>query len=159
MYICDQIRHNIFVATPKLSLSRNKSHSLYLLGTKSHMTNLKKIESCVGQFFGNQVLETCRDEDVTRPRVRPISSQFDPSTRVEFPRLLRERFPIGTKYIATVKVCQKTKLGKPYGPPYLKAYDIAIVPDSIPDQGLLATVRAGSVSGLAYEYFWKTKSD
>ncbi len=118
-----------------------------------------KIENCVGQFFGNQVLETCLDKDVTRPRVRLVDGEFASTVRVEFPRDLRKRFPIGTKYTATVKVCQETMSGKPYGKPYLRAYDIAIVPESVPDQGLLASVRSGSISGLAYEYKWITTKD
>jgi hypothetical protein len=123
------------------------------------MDKVHTISNYVGEFFGNVTLETCVDDDVSRPRVRPIGSQFPVSTRVEFPWSFRERFPIGTRFLATVKVCQKTKSGSPFGPSYLRAYDIAIIPASIPDQGLIASVRAGSISGLAYEYRWVTKSD
>jgi hypothetical protein len=113
-------------------------------------------EDQIGRFFDNVELETCRDEDVSRPRVRALNG-FSPDTRVEFPRALRDMFPIGTRYIATVKVCQKTQDEKPKGPPYLRAYDIALVSSSISDEGLVASVRKGSISGLAYEYVWKTK--
>ncbi|MFC3075780.1 hypothetical protein [Shinella pollutisoli] len=114
------------------------------------------IQSLVGKFFGNVELETCRDANVSRPRVRPIS-QFSRETKVEFPRQLREIFPIGTKYIATVKVCQKHENGETKGQPYLKAYDIAVVASSVKDEGLMARVKKGSISGLSYEYVWKTR--
>jgi hypothetical protein len=114
------------------------------------------VEVLVGQFFGHVELETCRDVDVSRPRVRPCN-RFSPDTRVEFPRHLREIFPIGTRFMATVKVCQKTVDRRPHGPPYLKAYDIAVVRESVVDHGLMAQVRRGSIGGLAYDYVWTTK--
>jgi hypothetical protein len=110
----------------------------------------------VGQFFGGIELETCTDPGVSRPRVRSITV-FPPTIRVEFSRPLREMFPLGTRFMATVKVCQKTLGGKPNGPPYLKAYDIAVIAASVPDAGLMARVRKGSISGLSYEYHWVTK--
>lgn len=125
-------------------------------GTIGNAPKMADLERLVGRFFGHVELETCLDADVSRPRVRPTSS-FSLNTRVEFPRALREMFPIGTHFMATVKVCQKTIDGKLNGPPYLKAYDIAVIAASVSDQGLRARVRKGSVSGLAYEYIWKTK--
>ncbi len=113
-------------------------------------------EDQIGRFFDCVELETCRDPTVSRPRVRPLD-KFNPDLRVEFPRHLRDLFPIGTRYLATVKVCQKTESGKPKGPPYLRAYDIALISSSVPDEGLVARVRNGSISGLAYDYIWKTK--
>ncbi|GMG85241.1 hypothetical protein LNKW23_44580 [Paralimibaculum aggregatum] len=113
--------------------------------------------SVVGQYFGDIVLETCTDPGISRPRVKPVKV-FPPSTRVEFPRKLREMFPIGTRFRATVKVCQKHDAeGKPNGPAYLRAYDIATIAASVPDEGLMAKVRAGSISGISYEYSWRTK--
>jgi len=76
---------------------------------------------------------------------------------VEFPRALREMFPIGTRFMATVKVCQNHMDGRPHGPPYLRAYDVAVIAASVSDQGLMAKVRKGSISGLAYDYVWTTK--
>ena len=115
-------------------------------------------EEMVGQFFGGIELELVREKDsITRPRVRPIT-MFPPSMRVEFPRKLREMFPIGTRFIATVKVCQKHQNGEVKGQSYLKAYDIAIVDGLLANEGLIATVKQGSISGLAYEYKWVTKS-
>ncbi len=118
---------------------------------------MEDLKMLVGRFFGGVVLETCRDGSVSRPRVKPVA-EFSPETRVEFPRKLRETFPIGTRFKATVKVCQKTSNGQDKGPPYLKAYDVSVIASTVPDQRLLAQVRAGSISGLSYEYFWKTKA-
>ncbi len=111
----------------------------------------------VGQFFGGVELETCTDKGVSRPRVRPVTI-FPPETRVEFQRDLREMFPIGTRFLATVKICQKTMNGRHHGPPYLKAYDVAVIWASVPNDGLMARVREGSISGLSYEYRWVTKN-
>jgi len=110
----------------------------------------------IGQFFGGVELETCTDPGMSRPRVMPMTI-FPPTVRVEFPRKLRELFPIGSRFKATVKVCQKTHDGEPHGPPYLKAYDVAIIASSVPNEGLIAQVRKGSISGLSYEYRRVTK--
>jgi len=116
---------------------------------------IKDPGDAIGHFFGSVELETCVDPGVSRPRVKAVTF-FPASTRVEFPRKLRETFPIGTRFKATVKVCQKTVDGEPNGPPYLKAYDIALVASSVPDPGLIAKVRKGSISGLSYDYHWTT---
>ena len=114
-------------------------------------------EAHVGRFFDDVEMETCLDPGLSRPRVRPVS-RFSPSIRVEFPRHLLEMFPIGTRFRATVKVCQKTAGGRPHGPAYLRAYDIALVAGSVPDEGLVGRVRRGSISGLAYVYEWRTRT-
>ena len=110
----------------------------------------------LGQFFGGVELETCTDPGVSRPRVKAVTV-FPPTMRVEFPRNLREMFPLGTRFKATVKVCQKTVDGEPNGPPYLKAYGISVIAATVPDEGLMAKIRKGSISGLSYEYHWVTK--
>ncbi|RVG14953.1 hypothetical protein [Sinorhizobium meliloti] len=124
------------------------------IGNAQKLTDLDKL---VGRFFGHIELETCLDATISRPRVRPVGA-FSPDIRVEFPRALREMFPIGTRFKATVKVCRKHVDGKPHGPPYLKAYDVAVIAASISDEGLMAKVRKGSISGLAYDYVWTTKN-
>ena len=115
-----------------------------------------------GQVYYGVTLKTHTDDissGISRPRVKPIDS-FDESVRVEFPRNLRELFPIGTEFKATVKVCQKhNKDGRARGAPYLKAYDVSVIVSSVSNEGLIAKVKAGSVSGLAYEYKYKTKTD
>lgn len=120
------------------------------------MRILKTHQLIEGNVFDNVVLETCCDDDVTRPRVRPIS-HFSADVWVWFPRALREEYPIGTRFRATVKVCQKhwSHNGLPKGPPYLYASNIGVIVQSIPDPGLRAKLRPGSVSGRAYYYIWK----
>ena len=112
-------------------------------------------QAVVGRFFGDVELESCLDKGLSRPRVRPVT-KFPEDMRIEFPFDLRHMFPIGTRFRATVKVIQKTMGGKPHGRPYLRAYDIALVPASVRDRGLVGRVRKGSISGLAYEYHWTT---
>jgi hypothetical protein len=120
------------------------------------MTVIPNLGQHVGQFFGQIELELCRDNGISRPRARPVSN-FSPDTRTEMSRHLREMFPIGTRFIATVKVCQKHNPGgQPFGKPYLKVYDLALIATSIPDEGLVAKVKSGSVSGLSYEYVQRT---
>ena len=77
-------------------------------------------ELIIGDKFDDVVLETIRVTGSSRPRVRPVEN-FDPNIRVEFPTKLREDNPLGTRFKANVKVSQKTKEGKPYGPRYLVA--------------------------------------
>lgn len=84
---------------------------------RQRMTNQQLI---VGDQFEDVVLETFRENGTTRPRVRPVEN-FDPNIRVEFPTKIREENPLGTQFKADVKVSQKTKEGKPWGPPYLVA--------------------------------------
>lgn len=120
------------------------------------MAKTIKAEDYIGEYFKQVTLETCREDrkgksGITRPRIRPVNA-FESTLRVEFSRKLRELFPIGTRYIATVKVCQQSRNGQPYGNPYLSASEIALTPESVPDKGLVAQVKSGSISGLAYEY-------
>ena len=65
-------------------------------------------EVSVGDFYEGVLLETCRDENrsITRPRVRPLE-YFPDWMRVEFPRDLREKYAIGTRFRADVTVGQK----------------------------------------------------
>lgn len=74
----------------------------------------------IGDKFDDVVLETIIGKGSSRPRVRPVEN-FDPDIRVEFPTKLREENPLGTRFKANVKVSQKTREGKPFGPPYLVA--------------------------------------
>lgn len=103
-------------------------------------------------FLQNAIVEICRDKSISRPRVSPVNPDYKDVT-VEFLRKLREQFPVKTQFVVTVKVCQKhNKDNSPKGAPYFRAYDISIIRGSVPDQGLLAKVKGGSVSGLSYEY-------
>ncbi len=109
-----------------------------------------------GQYYENVILETCVVPGVSRPRVRCVST-LPPDLLVEFPRDLREDYPIGTRFRAMVKVCQKhwNDDGTPKGPPYLRATDIGLIVSSIPDAGLRAKIQPGSRSGRAYHYVWE----
>lgn len=120
--------------------------------TKRHKTG----ELIEGSVHRKVMLETCRDTDVTRPRVRPVS-HFPADTRVWFPRELRTDFPIGTRFLATVKVSQKRiqRDGKLKGSPYLSASNIGVIVDSIPDPGLRAKIKPGTKSGRAFHYIWE----
>ena len=91
---------------------------------KTNQTNYE-LSSNLGKVYQNITLEPFFDNSATggsRIRVRPLHS-FKSNTRVEFPRSLRETNEIGTKFSASVKVCQKTftKTGLPKGQPYLLA--------------------------------------
>lgn len=119
-----------------------------------HMS--QKFVPVPGSEYERVMLETFRDQGVSRPRLRCLS-HFSQNLRVEFPRNLREKYPIGTRFLATVRVCQKhwNNDGAPKGPPYLRATNIGLIVRSIPDAGLRAKVRPDSVSGRAYYYVWE----
>jgi len=83
------------------------------------------LDKNVGNIYDNVILETFFENNAfggSRIRVRPLNL-FDVKTRVEFPKSLRETTDIGSKFSASVKVCQKTftKTGLPKGQPYLLA--------------------------------------
>lgn len=109
-----------------------------------------------GDWYFGVLLETCQDFDrsISRPRVRPFD-QLPQDIRVEFPRSLREDYPLGTRFRADVKVCQKHwSDGRPKGPPYLRADTDTIVKanDYTPDKIVFAVQRAGTISGRAYDW-------
>jgi hypothetical protein len=107
-----------------------------------------------GDEFERVVLKTFKGESVTRPRVKPIDDFFD-NMKVEFPRNLRENYPIGTTFIATVKVCQKhNKDGSLRGPKYLQAdtNTIDVHERSNSSKEEMAVQKTGTQSGRAYEY-------
>jgi hypothetical protein len=110
----------------------------------------------VGDFYEGVLLETCRDEDrsITRPRVRPL--EYFPSwMRTEFPRDLREKHAIGTRFRADVTVKQKHwGNGVPKGPPYLVASTSSIVREVgyTPHPTIMAVKKPGTISGRAHDY-------
>ena len=116
---------------------------------------MQNIAINVGELVKDVTLETHRDPQISRPRVRPLD-HFPNTMRVEFPRKLRELFPIGTQYRATVKVCQKHSAnGDPHAVPYLKAMEFKLIAESIPDKGMIAKLRSGCLSGRSYDYFFE----
>ena len=72
------------------------------------------IHLSTGDYFSGVLLKLCQETPTNRPRVRPIGA-FGSDVRVEFPRNLREQHPIGTRFRATVKVCQKHEKGGSLG--------------------------------------------
>ena len=92
--------------------------------SKTHQVDYELAKN-LGKVYHNITLQTFFDNTSSggsRIRVRPLNS-FQKNTRVEFPKSLRETNDIGSKFSASVKVCQKTfnKTGLPKGQPYLLA--------------------------------------
>ena len=50
------------------------------------------------------IVETCKDKWISRPRVKPLDW---PDININFPRELREKYPIWTRFEVDVKVCKK----------------------------------------------------
>ncbi|MDP2409432.1 MAG: HNH endonuclease signature motif containing protein [Pseudolabrys sp.] len=116
---------------------------------------MDQIEPKYGDSFEGVLLETFRDDQVSRPRVKPVAVL--PSwLKVEFPRHLREANPIGTLFRADVYVRQKHYPdGAPKGPLYLRANNNTIIKIAEPtsDKVQIAVQRRGTISGRAYDYF------
>jgi hypothetical protein len=75
--------------------------------------------------------------------------------RVEFPRHLREDYPIGTRFRADVTVGQKHwGSGVAKGPPYLAARPSSIVREVgyTPHPKIMAVKKPGTISGRAHDY-------
>jgi hypothetical protein len=75
--------------------------------------------------------------------------------RVEFPRSMREKYPIGTRFRADVTVAQKHwSNGIPKGPPYLAARPSSIVREVgyTPEIKIMAVPKPGTISGRAHDY-------
>ena len=107
-----------------------------------------------GEIFDGILLETFRQASISRPRVRPIS-ELPQDISVEFPRDLRTNHPIGTRFRADVKVCQKHYSdGKPKGNKYLRAdtNTIRLVSDFYPEDKLYAVLDPNSFSDRTYKY-------
>jgi len=114
-----------------------------------------------GSEFNLVELETCVDDNMSRPRVRPLKP-FPTAIRVEFPRPLRENYPIGTRFRADVIVCQKhNKDGSLRGNLYLSARPktIILVEDFTPSVMIMALQKASSASGRSYEYVEYSRCD
>ena len=104
-----------------------------------------------GNFYDDVELELIKDEGITRPRMRPVDG-LPVEMRVEVSRELRELFPLGTRFKANVKVCQKHIGSKPNGPPYLRVYEIGVVVSSIKDKGIVAKLDPSGADGRKYYY-------
>lgn len=116
---------------------------------------MDQLEPSDGDFFEGVLLETFRDHQVSRPRVRPVEL-LPHWLKVEFPRPLREENPIGTLFRADVFVRQKHySNGVPKGPLYLRADNSTIIKIAEPatDELQIARQRKGTISGRTYDYF------
>jgi hypothetical protein len=114
-----------------------------------------------GDSYQGILLETYVPQRVTRPGVRPISV-LPQNVKVEFPRKLRTEHPIGTRFSADVKVCQKhSSDGTPKGNKYLRAdtKSISIVGEFIPQNNLFATLDPNSIGDRSYNYIVSTKKN
>ena len=112
------------------------------------------MELIEGYEFELVELETFVDQNMSRPRVRPLSP-FPTAIKVEFPTALREENPIGTRFRSDVVVCQKhNKDGSIRGPIYLRSIKKTIVrvDDFTPQHMLMALRNPTSASGRVYEY-------
>lgn len=109
----------------------------------------------IDTYFEDALVETCIDKGMSRPRVRTIHQEIPTEWRVEFPRDLREKRSIGTRFRCDLKVCQKTNRdGSPKGKPYLRANFKTITPvsDYTPDSQFKAILDLSSKSGRAYTH-------
>ena len=107
-----------------------------------------------GDEFELITLETCKESGISRPQVKPLS-YFPREMKVEFPKGLREEHPIGTRFRANVKVCQKHNSdGSVKGVEYLRAdkKTIVLVKDFKPSQLIYALLKPDSKSGRVYDY-------
>lgn len=112
---------------------------------------MSQVSWSVGEFHSAVLLELIKDQGVSRPRMQPITN-FPQHWRIEVSRQLREEFPLGTRFEARVKVCQKHVKGKPNGPPYLRVYEIGVIVSSIKEKGLVAKLDPTGVDGRKYYY-------
>jgi len=114
----------------------------------------------VGERFEGVLLEVFRPESgsgTSRPRVRPVEG-LPRGLFVQFPRRLREEHPIGTRFRADVKVCQR--YDKQNGTPermFLFATNrtIRLADNANVNSSVRAVRTPGSVSGRAYDYVFE----
>ncbi|PHQ86180.1 MAG: hypothetical protein COB65_01485 [Thalassobium sp.] len=108
----------------------------------------------IGDRFDGVLLETIKGKGSSRPRVHPLE-YFDQDIMVKFPRNLRSDNPIGTRFRADVKVCQKTKDNKAHGNPYLDSTDSSIVKLDYKPKKIIKAIKLNTASDRAYEYIEK----
>jgi 5-methylcytosine-specific restriction endonuclease McrA len=109
----------------------------------------------VGTEFEAALVETCTDAGKSRPRVRALHPEIPDVWRVEFPRDLREQYPIGMRFRCDLRVCQKhNQDGSLRGQPYLFAdpSSIQTLTDYTPGSVLRAVRAPHSKSGRVYQY-------
>lgn len=126
------------------------------------MAELNFDDLAEGERFQGVLLETFKpSKGISRPRVRPIEL-LPRELKVDFPRDLRVDNPIGTRFRADVKVCQKHNSdGSMKGLPYLYADRNTICKDEYfrLNRIIKAILKPGSISDRAYEYVWDDQVD
>jgi hypothetical protein len=105
----------------------------------------------IGDRFEGVLLETFIGKSASRPRVRPLE-YFETDIVVKFPSQLRIDNPIGTRFRADVKVCQKTKNNQPFGRPYLDSTDSSIVKLDYLPYKIIKAIKLDTISERAYRY-------
>jgi len=115
-------------------------------------------EMMIGEYRDDVLLELIRDVGKSRPRMKPLSD-FPDGCRVEGSTAVKSSFPLGTHFVARVKVCQKHKPdGSCIGNPYLRiSSEIGVLVKTIPDPGLVARLDPTGVSGRKYYYVRESK--
>ncbi len=115
-----------------------------------------KNQYSVADMFEGVLLETVIDDRISRPRVRPLE-YFEKDMRVEFPRHLRDENPIGTRFRANVKVCQKSNENGPFGNLYLSADKNTIekIERHMPVRNIFP-IKLNTPSDRSYNYIEKT---
>lgn len=108
----------------------------------------------ISDKFEGVLLETFIGKRTSRPRVRPLE-YFEQDIVVKFPSQLRIDNPIGTRFRADVKVCQKTKDNKPFGKPYLDSTKSSIIKLDYKPTKIIKAIKLNTASDRAYKYIEK----
>ena len=112
------------------------------------------MELTEGDWFDGVLLETFLETGISRQRVRPYDT-LPKDVNVEFPRAMRDQNPIGTRFRADVKVCQKhNKDGSLKGGIYLRAdkNSIELINTYKPEHIIHSILSPNSKSKRAYNY-------
>jgi hypothetical protein len=107
-----------------------------------------------GDWFDGVLLETYIEKGISRPRVRPYHN-LPKDLKVEFPREMRDKNPIGARFRADVKVCQKhNRDGSLKGGIYLRAdkNSIELIDTYKPKHIIQSILNPNSKSKRAYHY-------
>lgn len=107
-----------------------------------------------GDWFDGILLETFLEPGISRPRVRPHET-LPKDIKVEFPKAMRDEHPIGTRFRADVKACQKhNKGGSLKGGIYLRAdkNSIELINTYKPEHIIHSILNPNSKSKRAYHY-------
>jgi hypothetical protein len=91
-----------------------------------------------GAVYDDVILETTQGSTYGGPIARAISG-FPPDTEVRLDRSLRQEFPIGTRFRASVTARIRMRSSKRQF--YLQINNVSVIVDSIPDDNLRAILN------------------